>query len=159
MLVLGVLWLVIEINISKVPTREFDISIAPTSFKGKLSLNVGIYCFLLRKNIVIYILLWIKKISSIIFLFHLSNCITKNPSQSAFGFGRTNPYTCSLLDAYTLAPKEPVYGLVCPDHVFGYVGIAWTDGNRWSYLASYVLWNKWNFLAIYIHFDGLRLEP
>jgi hypothetical protein len=54
MLVLGVLWLVIEINISKVPTREFDISIAPTSFKGKLSLNVGIYCFLLRKNIVLY---------------------------------------------------------------------------------------------------------
>ena len=43
-----------------------------------------------------------------------------------FRFGRTNPYTCSLLDAWTLASKEPVYGLVRPSphstrHTWGLV--------------------------------------
>ena len=31
--------------------------------------------------------------------------------------GWANPYTLSLLDAWTLASKEPVYKLVCPSHV------------------------------------------
>ena len=30
-------------------------------------------------------------------------------------FGQTNPYTCFLLDAQTLASKKPMYRLVCPN--------------------------------------------
>ena len=33
---------------------------------------------------------------------------------ATLGFERTNPYTRSLLDAQTLASKEPMYGLVLP---------------------------------------------
>ena len=39
--------------------------------------------------------------------------IMQSPSSR---FGWTNPYTRSLLDAQTLASKEPVYGLVRPSH-------------------------------------------
>ena len=35
------------------------------------------------------------------------------------GFGRTNPYTHSLLDAQTLASKELVYRLVHPNPLCG----------------------------------------
>ena len=45
------------------------------------------------------------------------------------GFGRTNPYTRSLLDAQTIVSKELVYGLVCPSLISGFLHVkilAWT---------------------------------
>jgi hypothetical protein len=43
-------------------------------------------------------------------------------TRAAFkGFGRTNLYTCSLLDAWPLASKESMYGLVCSSHSKAYI--------------------------------------
>ena len=41
-----------KIDVSKILTHEFDINIAHASFQGKLRINIGVYYFLLRKNVV-----------------------------------------------------------------------------------------------------------